>query len=144
MVGQGWWRREPQVTLNVSQGPPPVLGLLGGPPKPTYFNPEHLVLCFGASQQASGPWTQACFCGLLLLLLNHFSRVQLCAILWIVAHQAPLSVGFSRQEYWSGFPIPSPGDLPDPGIEPKSPALQADSLPLSHQAMFLWSLIQKA
>ena len=48
---------------------------------------------------------------------------------WTVARQAPLSVGFSRQEYWSGLPFPSPGDLPDPGIEPGSPALQADSLP---------------
>ena len=48
---------------------------------------------------------------------------------WTVAHQAPLSMGFSRQEYWSGLPFPSPGDLPDPGIEPWSPALQADSLP---------------
>ena len=45
-----------------------------------------------------------------------------------VAHQAPLSVGFSRQEYWSGLPFPSPGDLPDPEMEPRSPALQADSL----------------
>ena len=44
------------------------------------------------------------------------------------AHQAPLSMGFSRQEYWSGLPFPSPGDLPDPGIEPGSPALEADSL----------------
>ena len=43
------------------------------------------------------------------------------------------AVEFSRQEYWSGFPFPSPGDLPDPGIEPESPALQADSLLLSHQ-----------
>ena len=47
---------------------------------------------------------------------------------WIVACQAPLSVGFSRQEYWSGLPFLSPGDLPDPGIEPRSPALQTDSL----------------
>ena len=47
---------------------------------------------------------------------------------WTVAHQAPLSMGFSRQEHWSRLPFPSPGDLPDPGIEPKSPALQADSL----------------
>ena len=46
-----------------------------------------------------------------------------------VAHQAPLSMGFSRQEYWSGLPFPSPGDLPDLGIEPGSPALQADCLP---------------
>ena len=45
-----------------------------------------------------------------------------------VAHQAPLSMGFSRQEYWSGLPFPSPGDLPDPGIEPRSPALQSDCL----------------
>ena len=48
---------------------------------------------------------------------------------WTAAHQAPLSVGFSRQEYWSGVPLPSPGDLPDPGIELRSPALQADTLP---------------
>ena len=51
------------------------------------------------------------------------------AIPWIVACQAPLSMGCSRQEYWSGLPFPSAGDLPDPGIEPTSPALQADSLP---------------
>ena len=47
---------------------------------------------------------------------------------WTAAYQAPLSMGFSRQEYWSGLPFPSPGDLPDPRIEPGSPALQADSL----------------
>ena len=47
---------------------------------------------------------------------------------WTVAQQAPLSMGFSRQEYWSGLPCPPPGDLPDSGIEPGSPALQADSL----------------
>ena len=48
--------------------------------------------------------------------------------LWTVAHQAPPPRGFSRQEYWSGLPFPSPGDLPDPGIEPRSPTLQADAL----------------
>ena len=47
---------------------------------------------------------------------------------WTAAHQAPLSIEFSRQEHWSGLPFPSPGDLPNPGIEPESPALQADSL----------------
>ena len=47
---------------------------------------------------------------------------------WTIAHQAPLSMGFSRQEYWSGLPFPSPGDLPDPGIEPRSPSLHADAL----------------
>ena len=48
--------------------------------------------------------------------------------LWTVAHQAPPSMGFSRQEYWSGLPFPSPGDLLNPGIEPRSPTLQADAL----------------
>ena len=48
---------------------------------------------------------------------------------WTVAHQAPLSMGFSRQEYWSGSQFPSPGDIPNPGIEPRSLALQADDLP---------------
>ncbi|KAM7226722.1 hypothetical protein CapIbe_022867, partial [Capra ibex] len=54
--------------------------------------------------------------------------VRLFVTPWTVAHQAPLSMGFPRQEYWSGLPLPVPGDLPDPGIEPTSPALQADSL----------------
>ena len=49
---------------------------------------------------------------------------------WTVACQAPPSVGISRQQYWSRLPFPSPGDLPDPGIKPRSPALQADSLPI--------------
>ena len=53
---------------------------------------------------------------------------QLCPTLWTVAHQAPLSMGFPRQEYWSGVPFSSPEDLPDPGNESESPALQADSL----------------
>ena len=58
------------------------------------------------------------------------------ATLWTIAYQAPLSMGFLKQEYWSGFPGPPPGVLPDPGIEPVSPmapAFQADSLPLSHR-----------
>ena len=49
-----------------------------------------------------------------------------------MAHQAPLSMAFPRQEHWSGLPFPSPGDLPNPGIKPASPALQVGSLPLSH------------
>ena len=52
---------------------------------------------------------------------------------WTVACQAFLSMGFPRQEYWSGLPFLSPGDLPDSGLEPGTPALQVDSLPLSHQ-----------
>ena len=59
---------------------------------------------------------------------------------WTVAHQAPLSMEFSRPEYWSGLPFPFPGDLPFPGVEPRSPALQADSSPLSHQGSPLSTL----
>ena len=70
--------------------------------------------------------------GDLLLLLGRFSCVQLCATLWTAASQALLSMGFSRQEYWRELPCPLPGDLPNPGIEPASPALQADSLLLRH------------
>ena len=55
---------------------------------------------------------------------------------WIVARQTSLSVGFPRQEYWSGLPFPSPEDLPNPGIEPESPALQADTLlPIHHRSL---------
>ena len=68
---------------------------------------------------------------ILVAVAQSLGRVQLFVTPWTVARQAPLSMGFSRQGYWSGLPFPSPGDLPDPGIEPRSPALQADSLPLS-------------
>ena len=66
-------------------------------------------------------------------MLSCFCLVWIFATLWTVAHQAPLSIGFSRQEYWSGLPFPSPGDLPDPRMEPGCPELQVDSSPLSHQ-----------
>ena len=58
-----------------------------------------------------------------------FSHVQLSATAWTEAHQASLSMEFSRQGYWDGLPSPPPGDLPDPGIEPRFLALQVDSLP---------------
>ena len=61
--------------------------------------------------------------------VNFLSLVRLFATPWTAAYQAPQSMEFSRQEYWSGFPFPSPGDLPNLGIEPGSPALQADTLP---------------
>ena len=64
--------------------------------------------------------------------VKSLSRVGLFATPWTVAHQAPLSMGFSRQEYWNGLPFPFPGDLPDPGIEPGSPAFQAVLYCLSH------------
>ena len=62
-------------------------------------------------------------------ILNHFSHVQLFVTPWTTARQAPLSIEFSRQVYWSGLPFPFPGDLSDPGIKQRSPVLQADSLP---------------
>ena len=60
--------------------------------------------------------------------MKSLSRVRLFATPWTVDHQAPPSMGVSRQEYWSGLPFPSPGDLPNPRIESRSPALQADAL----------------
>ena len=71
------------------------------------------------------PTSRAC-------ILSHFSCVRFFVTLWTTACQASLSMGFPKQEYWSGLPCPLPGDLPDPGIKPASPALQADSLLVSH------------
>ena len=78
-----------------------------------------------------------------LFMLNVCVRVCVCSVtsvvsdsfvtLWTIACQAPLSMEFSRQEYWSGLPCPPPGDFSNPGIKPAAPALQVDSLPLSHQ-----------
>ena len=75
------------------------------------------------------PSVLACFLFFFpLLLLSRFSHVRLCATPYMAVYQAPLSLGFSRQERWSGLPFPSPGDLPKPEIKPRSPALQVDSL----------------
>ena len=65
-------------------------------------------------------WNICCVFAMSVCVPSHFSRVQLFVILWTIAHQAPLSMGFSRQEYWSEFPCSPPGNLPDPGIESKS------------------------
>ena len=68
-------------------------------------------------------------------MLSRFSHVRLFVTPWTIARQAPLSIGFPRQEYWSVLSCPPPGDLPDAGIKPTTPAasaLQVDSLPLSH------------
>ena len=78
-------------------------------------------------------------------MLSCFSGIRIFTTLWTIAHQAPQSMGCSRQEYWSGLPFPFPGNLLDPRIElksPMSPALQVDSLLLSHQQAF--SLLQPA
>ena len=74
--------------------------------------------------------------------VKSFSRVWLFATPWTVAYKAPLSMEFSRQEYWSGFPLPSPGDLPNPGIEPGSPSLQADALSSEPQRKH-WKITKK-
>ena len=71
------------------------------------------------------------------------SCVRLFVTPWTVIRQAPVSMGFPRQECWSGLPCPPPGDLPDPGIKPKSPALQADSLPLSHLGNPQWCIAHR-
>ena len=68
-----------------------------------------------------------------MCMFSRFRCVHLFETLWTSAHQAPLSMGFSRQEYWRRLPCPPPEDLPDPGIQLGSPALQVDSLLLSHQ-----------
>ena len=70
---------------------------------------------------------------LLVIYFIYGSRVQIFGTPWTAAHQAPLSMGFSRQEYWSGLSCPPPGDLPHPGIKTRSLALQADSLPFEAQ-----------
>ena len=78
------------------------------------------------------------------------SPVWLFATPWTVAYQAPPSMGFSKQEYWNGSPFPSPGDLPDPGIEPGSPAFQANALtseppgkPLKKKKAYRTALVAK-
>ena len=79
-------------------------------------NYTHMVSMLNSGFQWVSEWVKS------------LSRVQLFVTPWTAAHQAPPSMGFSRQEYWSGLPFPSPRDLPDPGIKPRSPALQADAL----------------
>ena len=63
-----------------------------------------------------------------ILKVKSLSCVRLFVTPWTVAYQVPPSMGFFRQEYWSGLPFPAPGDLPNPGVEPRSPTLQADTL----------------
>ena len=95
-------------------------------------SPENPHIRFKCSDFSS--WLPWMILVLLLCILSHFSCVRLFATSWTIAHQAPLSMGFPRQEYWSGLPCPPPGDLPHPGMEttsPVSPTFQVDSLPLS-------------
>ena len=96
--------------------PPSLFSLLPSPP-------SHHECAFSSSPTVSSPY----------YIVQSLSRVWLFETPWTVAHQAPLSLGLLGQESWSGLPVPSPGDLPDPGIENAYPALQADSSSLSHQ-----------
>ena len=123
-----WWERKVKTAMSAQQGE-----TRGHSGKPVYFGwapciswlePVYLCACVCV-------FVCVCVC---VCLLSH-SVVSDSATLWTVAPQAPLSMGFSRQEYWNGLPFPPPRDLPDSGIEPLSPAAphwQADSLPLSH------------
>ena len=76
-----------------------------------------------------------------VMMSQSLSRVHLFVALWTVIHQAPLSMGFSGQEHWSGLPFPSLEDLPNPGIEPRSPTLQVDSLPSEPPGSLLEKLV---
>ena len=110
LASQSHHEKPPEVTCT-SRGNPGLPASTRESPRETFFNTSR--------GQIPLPWL-----GSKLL-----SRVRLFATPWTVAHQAPPSMGFSRQEYWSGLPFPSPGDLPNPGIESRSPTLQADALP---------------
>ena len=114
-------------TLGVAQGlkwkwsATPWIVAYQDPPSMGFSRPEYWSgLPFPSPMHESEKWK---------VKLKSFSRVWLLATPWTVAYQDPLSLEFSRQEYWSGLPFASAGDLPDPGIEPRCPALQVDSLP---------------
>ena len=99
----------------------------------SFHNVEFQVSLFTLIKRLFSSFLHMCACS---VMLSSFSHVWLSMTPWTVAHQALLFMGFSRQEYCSELPCTAPGDLPDPGIElksPASPALQADSLPMTHQ-----------
>ena len=101
--------------------------------------PQWLSACTRGTMGISAPGSLKGYITVFVLILGNFkanvgnvkslSRVRLFVTPWTVTYQDPLSMGFSRQEHWSGLPFPSPGDPPNPVIEPGSPALQADTLP---------------
>ena len=108
--------------------------------------PEWVAISFSRRSSWPRDWTQiSCIVGRRFTVwatrevhaiqsnVSSLSRVRLFATLWTIANQAPPSMGFSRQEYWSEVPFPSPGDLHDPRIQPGSPSLQADALPSKPQ-----------
>ena len=96
---------------------------------------------FCSGPKFKSPLFKALETSILFSTRTNAQSLQSCLTPWTVAHQAPLSLGFSRQEYWSVPPCPPPGDLPNPGSEPTSPALPAESLLLSHQGSPLISIL---
>ena len=113
---------------------------------PWWHDRDHLFICMFSTyiSLVEWLWSLAPFFDWIAFLLlkvkvKSLSHGQLFVTPWTVAYEAPQSMEFSRQEYWSGLPFPSPGDLPNPGIKPRSPALQADAL-LSEPPSFLHSL----
>ena len=96
------------------------------PPRGEFGGGRGMDTCVCMAESLQSPATITTLLLSYVSILNHFSPVRLCATPWTVACQAPLSIGFSRQEYWSGLSCPPPGDLPHPGIKPaslRSPAL---------------------
>ena len=111
----------------------PIWGTWVGEQKNTHMAEENQECVFQMGAGLGKAWVfridRACDLGKKMRVkVKLLSCVRLFETPWTVAHQAPLSMGFSRQEYWSGVPFPSPGDLPNPGIKPGSPALRADVL----------------
>ena len=115
----------------ILQRPPPVLSFQRRVvPQPHFLKNIYLI----ASGLSCGTWgslmARGLSCPVACMHAQWLNHIRLFATPWTVARQAPLSMGFSRQEYWSGLPCPPPGDLPDPGVKP---TLLVDSLPLSHR-----------
>ena len=119
---------------------------------PWWHDRDHLFICMFSTyiSLVECPWSLAPFFDWIAFLLlkvkvKSLSHGQLFATPWTVAYEAPQSIEFSRQEYWSGLPFPSPGDFPNPGIEPRSPTLQTDALPseppsLLH-SLYIWIIV---
>ena len=115
------------ISLNISAGPPsPCIVVDPSPLTSDWLIPKILVKalfpvgCSFWPSETELHVTPVPSPTIYVCVLSHSCHVRLCAILWAVACQAPLSMGFSRQEYWSGLPFPSPGELLNPGIEPES------------------------
>ena len=133
-MGLPWWLSGKELTCNAGDtGSIPGLGRSPGEGNGNTLQYSCLEnsMDWGAWWATYSPWvakSRTWLNNIISKWVSSLSRVRLFATAWTVAYQASPSVGFSRQEYWSVLPFPSPGDLPDPGIEPRSPSLEADAL----------------